>query len=183
MTEEEIAKVTAEKAAIQAEFSAQLKDLTGHETVAEAKAAKAKAEADHLAEQGRYKELAAAAEKRAAETQARYELTAIRSAIAGASGAAIDPEDILSRLASRAKVAEDGAVQIDGKPVAEVVAAVLKASPHLAKPAAGKGSGAGGGGGEPDNKTLTMAQMGELRIKDHSAYVVELKRRASGGSK
>ena len=126
-------------------FEAQIEELTGHKSIEAAKAAKAKAEADKLAAEGKYAEAMQAAEARAQAAEERYRTAQVKAALLGASGEAVDPELVHELLASHGSVAEDGAVSIGGKPAAAAVAELLKAKPYLAKPAGGQGSGSEAG--------------------------------------
>lgn len=134
------------RAQVLAELQAELKSATGHDSIAALKAAQAKAEAERLAEQGRYKELAESAQSQLTATKALLDGERIGRAILSAAAESVDPETVDALLRHRAQVSETGAVTVDGKPVATAVAELLAAKPHLAKPAGGQGSGAGASG-------------------------------------
>lgn len=134
------------RAQVLAELQAELKSATGHESIAALKAAQAKVEAERLAEQGRYKELAESAQAQLSATKALLDSERIGRAILSAAAGSVDPETVDALLRGRAQVNDQGAVTIGGKPVATAVAELLAAKPHLAKPAGGQGSGAGGSG-------------------------------------
>jgi hypothetical protein len=169
------------EAELSARFAAQLKELTGHDDFAAAKAAADKAAADKLAEQGKFQELAEQAQQQAAQFRQRYEAAAISAAIRGAAADSVDPETVHALLAGSATVGEDGAVSIGGKPAAEAVAALLALKPHLARAAGGQGSGAGGaGGGAGKVESMTFRELAELQQSNPAAYEAEIKRRAGG---
>lgn len=158
-------------AAARSEFSAQLEELTGHKTVEAAKAAKAKAEADRLVADGKFKEAADAANARAEQAEVRYRTAAIKGALLGASAEAIDPQVVHDLLAHQAQVGDDGTVTVGGKPAAEAVAALLKDKPYLAKPQGGEGSGSGAGDGNGAGaKSVTRTQWNAMTPDARSAH-------------
>lgn len=140
-TPEPSVNAEAIRAQLAAEFAAQLKAATGHESLEDLRAEREAAEAARLAEQGQFKQLAEKAQAEAASYRQRFEAQAVQAAILSAAAEAIDPATVMELLAGKAKVAESGAVTIAGKSAAEAVAGLLKDKPFLAKPAPGEGSG------------------------------------------
>ena len=140
-TTEPAVSAEAIRAELAAQFAAQLKAATGHESIDDLRAEREAAEAARLAEQGQFKALAEKAQAEAASYRQRFEAQAVQSAILAAAAEAIDPATVMELLAGKAKVAESGAVSIAGRPAAEAVAALLKDKPVLAQAAPGEGSG------------------------------------------
>lgn len=155
------ALVQAALAKQQSEFAAQFEKATGHKTLDEFTTAKAKA-------QGEFEKLNGELEKRLASAQSELDSLRISSAIASAASSAIDPQDVVALLGGKALV-KDGIVTIDGKPVAEAVAAFLAAKPHLVKAGpAGSGAGAGGSGGN----TKTKAEFDQFTPAEKTKFSV-----------
>lgn len=134
------------RAAVEADFTARLKAITGVESLEALEAANKQAEVDKLKAQGEFQKLAETAQAEAAMYRARFESAQVRGAILGAATQAMDADVVLALLGPSATVAEDGSVSVAGKPAAAAVAELLKAKPHLARPAGGQGSGAGASG-------------------------------------
>jgi hypothetical protein len=129
------AEVQKALAAERAAFQKQLKEATGHDSFEALQQAQ-------LKEQGKLQELADANAKKAQTFQAKFEQTQIKAALLAASTQALDPATVSDLLTGNAVCDEHGNVTIDGKPVAESVAQLLKDKPFLAKPEGGTGSGA-----------------------------------------
>jgi hypothetical protein len=70
-----------------------------------------------------------------------YEQQAIKAAVLGACGEAINPAMVFDLLAAKAAVSEEGAVTVDGKSAQEAVSEFLDQHPYLAKPRGCPGSG------------------------------------------
>lgn len=136
------------------ELSGKLKELTGHDTLD-------KLAEHHAKQKGEEAKLLDA--RTAERDQARQELAAARIessiTLAATAAGAIDPSDIHALLAGKAKFA-DGAVTVDGKPVAEAVKALLEAKPHLAKAGPSGGGTPQQGGGAA--KALSRAEFEKL---------------------
>jgi hypothetical protein len=129
------AEVQKALAAERAAFQKQLKDATGHDSLDALKESQ-------LKEQGKLQELAEAKTKESEGWRTRFEQTQIKAALLAASTQALDPVTVSDLLTGKAKCDEHGNVTIDGKPVADAVAQLLKDKPFLAKPEGGTGSGA-----------------------------------------
>lgn len=128
------AQINQALTAQQAEFSRQLKAVTGHGDIKEL--------ADtQLKEQGRLQELADSHKADALSFKTKFEQAAVSNALLAASADAINSEVVKNLLADKAVVDEKGHVSIDGKPVADVVKQLLIDMPFLAKPQGGTGSG------------------------------------------
>lgn len=119
----------------QAEFSRQLKEATGHDDIKSLTEANLKA-------QGKLQELADTNKKEAQSYKQRFEQTQIKAALLAASSQALDPATVSDLLTGKAVCDEHGNVTIEGKPVTEAVAQLLKDKSFLAKPEGGTGSGA-----------------------------------------
>lgn len=165
----EINKALAEQADA---FAARFKEATGHASFDEFKTAQAKAKGDEqrLLDE-RTAELSAA--------RAELERQRISAAILAESGAAVDPGDVLALLAGQGKV-ESGVVTVGGKPVANAVADLLKAKPHLAKAAGGQGSGAGAGGTGAGGAGDLKAQYAEAKAKGDVNAMLSIKAKNNG---
>jgi hypothetical protein len=129
------AEVQKALAAERAAFQKQLKEATGHESFETLQQAQ-------LKEQGKLQELADANAKKAQTFQTKFEQTEIKAALLSASSQALDPSTVSDLLTGKAVCDEHGNVTIDGKPVVDAVAQLLKDKPFLAKPEGGTGSGA-----------------------------------------
>jgi hypothetical protein len=129
------AEIQKALAAERAEFKKQLKEATGHESFEALQQAR-------LKEQGNLQELADVNAKERDTFKAKFEQTQINAALLSASNEALDPATVSDLLTGKAVCDEHGNVTIDGKPVAEAVAQLLKDKPFLAKPEGGTGSGA-----------------------------------------
>jgi len=128
------AEVQKALAAERAEFKKQLKEATGHESFEALQESR-------LKEQGKLQELADAKALEAQTFKGKFEQTQIKAALLSASTDALDPATVSDLLAGKAACDDNGNVTIDGKPVAEAVAQLLKDKPFLAKPQGGSGSG------------------------------------------
>lgn len=151
----------AAKAEAETAFLGKFKETTGFDTLDAYQADKLKAD-------GKLQELADQHAASAQSYKTKYQQSTIGNAILAASTDALDPSDVLVHLASKCVCGEDGAVTVDGKPVADAVKALLAAKPHLAKAQGGTGSGAGqnlGGG-----KTLSRAKFDKLPALDKSTF-------------
>ena len=135
------------RAQARAELLAELKAATGQDSIAALKAAREQAEAERLAELGKFKELAEARALELTQLRAERDGERIRNALLAAAADSIDPGTVETLLRGSASIDAQGVVTVDGKPAAAAVAALLKDKPHLAKPAAGQGSGAGAAAG------------------------------------
>jgi len=129
-----------------AQHKAELKEATGYETVAELR------EAQQI-EQGNAKEALAEKSNQLAASEKRFQDVQIKNALLTASTQSIDPDSVSAHLAHKASCDENGVVTIDGKPVAEAVAELLKAKPFLAKAEGDSGSGAPVAGQVKNSKT------------------------------
>jgi glycine/D-amino acid oxidase-like deaminating enzyme len=145
------------KASARAEFLAEFKASTGYDSPEAFKQAE-------LEKQGKHKEIADNAVAKAAQLESRLKDAAIGSALALASGEAIDPSLVAIALAGKCQCDEQGNVTVDGKPVADVVKAFLADKPYLAKPLGQPGGGSprmpdlAGGNQEMPNDNLTGLQ-------------------------
>lgn len=129
------AAVQAALAAQQVQFKSQLKDATGFEDL------KAFADA-RLQEQGKLQELADSKTAEAQSFKAKFEQSAIQTALLSAAQASVDSDTVVRLLAASAVCDEHGVVTMGGKPVSDAVTQLFADKPFLAKPAGGAGSGA-----------------------------------------
>ncbi len=126
----------AEQSAKQAaQHKAELKEATGYETVAELR------EAQQI-EQGNAKDALAEKSSKLAAAEKRFQDSQIQNALLTAANESVDPATVVSLLAGQCQCDEAGVVTVDGKPVADAVAALLAAKPFLAKAQGDTGSGA-----------------------------------------
>lgn len=128
----EIAKAIAER---ESTFAAELERMTGFKSLAELEQAR-------LKEDGKLQELLDGKTQEVNNLRGQFHTTLINNSLLAASSDAIDPEVVQGLLASKAVVNAAGDVVVDGKPVQQAVAELLKAKPHLAKPTGSPGSGA-----------------------------------------
>ena len=118
----------------QAEFSAQLKEATGHGDLKSLTEAQLKA-------QGNLQELLDHKTTESSTYKGLYEQTQISNALLAASTDALDAATISQLLSGKAVCDDKGVVTIDGKSAAEAVKALLAEKPFLAKPQGDTGSG------------------------------------------
>lgn len=121
-----------------------------------------------LKEEGKLQELLQQKEQEATHYRQQFERLAIQNALLTAARNAVDPEVVLAILAPKAKVGEDGAVTVDGKPVEKAVEELLKAKPYLARPTGNQGSGAPLQAGRPQ---MTRAQFEVLSPEDRMKFI------------
>jgi hypothetical protein len=129
------AAVAQAVAAAKAEFGAELKKVTGFDSLAAL-------QAHTLQEQGKLQELADSRGQEAANYKAMFEGQSVKNALLAAAINAIDPDDVIVRLAPKAICDANGVVTIDGQSASIAVAKLLTEKPHLAKAQGGTGSGA-----------------------------------------
>ena len=128
------AQITQALAAQQAAHAQELKEATGHESLAALKE-------QQLKDQGKLQELLDVKAAEALQFKGKYEQTQITNALLTAADNALDAELISALLFNNAVVDGNGVVTIGGKPVKEAVTELLTAKPFLAKPQGGTGSG------------------------------------------
>jgi hypothetical protein len=126
-----IAQALAQK---EAEHKAALKKATGFESFDEL-------EQHRLKEQGKLQELADTHAAQANHFKSQFHSTLVKNSLLQASTDAIDSDVVHALLVDKAKVDDNGVVTIDGKPVKDAVAALLKDKPALAKATGSTGSG------------------------------------------
>ena len=145
-----------------AEFAKQLEQATGHKDLQSLTEAQLKS-------QGKLQELADSHAASSATYKAKFEQSAISTALLSASIDAIDPGTVSALLSGKASVDDNGVVTIDGKPVADAVKQLLTDKPFLAKAQGGTGSGApqATGGG----KQVARADFGRMNPTDQMAYI------------
>ncbi len=130
------AALAKQKAELDAHHASEFEKATGH------KNPKAFADAK-LSEDGKLKELADTRLKETEFYKTKFQQSAIHNAVVAAASEAVDVSVVSQLLVGRCQCDDDGQVTIDGKPVAEAVAALLKDKPFLAKAQGSAGSGAG----------------------------------------
>lgn len=142
-------------------WAEQFKTATGHDSLDAFKEAQAKAKGEEA-------KLIDELKARNTDLEHRYHSSLVNAELRAASGEALDTDVIVALLSGKATV-KDGVVTIDGKPAKDAVADLLKAKPHLAKPAGGPGGGApqNGGGG----KVLNRAAFEALSPADRQKHI------------
>ncbi|MEA3273876.1 MAG: hypothetical protein U9Q81_00950 [Pseudomonadota bacterium] len=165
-------------------FNEQLKGIAGVDSLDALKAQAEQAEAKALEDQGKYRELAEAAQKKAdaaeakaAESQTLLNQERAKVAIVGAASqaGAIDVGLVHTLLGGAASVDQDGTVTIGGKPPGEAVKALLEEKPYLAAASGKQGSGAGASGGDSHESKLADAKKA-----GNVGEVLKLQRTAGG---
>jgi hypothetical protein len=128
------AKIQKALAEQQEAFERQLEEATGHRSLSDFLETQRQAD-----EETRQRLDALSGE--AAKFRTLYEQNAIKAAVLGASGEAINPEMVFNLLGGKAAVSEDGTVTVNGKPAHDAVSELLEQHPYLAKPRGSAGSG------------------------------------------
>jgi hypothetical protein len=172
------AEVQKALAAQAAEHAKQLKEATGHDSIASWQDAQQIAKGEH-------EKVIAKQKAELADVNARLKSQTINNAILGAAVGAHNPAQVAQLLAGKATVGADGGtVTIDGKPAAAAVEAFAKDNPWLFKPAGPAGSGApqsAGASGTPNpwaQATFNLTEQG--RIATENPAEAERLRAAAG---
>jgi|APLak6261659701_1056019.scaffolds.fasta_scaffold00478_3 hypothetical protein len=126
--------VNAEIAKAQAQWQKDLEAATGHKSLDALKE-------QQLKDKGDLQALLDSKSQEADGYKNKFQSTLVHTALLSASADALDSEVIHDLLANKAAVDSDGNVTVDGKPVKEAVANLLKAKPFLAKASGNTGSG------------------------------------------
>lgn len=160
------------KADSQAAFNKQLKEVAGVDSLDALAEANKKAAEDKAKADGEFEKLANQSAKERDDWKSKFQASTSRAAILSAATDSVDPDAVHQLLAASAAVSDAGEVTIDGKPVKDAVATLLKDKPYLAKASGKTGSGSPAGG-QGDAKTITRDAFEKLDPSARSKFVAD----------